>query len=136
MLKLNYTNVCVNKFHQELINADIAPNAVTTLQDCSCELQFHNVFEYQITDEEGNVTGQYYKERITVIIDEGLETEHTEEQYIDFDYDSLIEKIKCVLDCHDPTPLPVPLTIEERIAQMDADIQINYELNLEALGVC
>lgn len=134
MLKLNYVNVFVCKFHQELINLNINPDAVMTLQDGSCELQFHKIFKFELKDEEGNVTGYEYKEKIEVVIDEGLETERTEGQLIDFDYDALAASIQTIVDCHDNTPFPIQLTTEEKLAQLDEDVQVNFEMNLTAGG--
>jgi len=101
VIKIPYQNVNVNKFHQELINLGITPDAVLPISESTCKIRFNDIFEYELKDEEGNITGCKYKERIEVIVDKGLETEHTETKDIDFDYGKFIADIQVVVDAHD-----------------------------------
>lgn len=102
MLKLEFENLNTNKFHDELILANINPTVKS--KDNKTWLLFPDIKEH--TDEGENTT--YTKKRIeqeTIMIDD-IEMVGDVAYWDSFDGESLIQQIQTVIDNHDPTPTP------------------------------
>lgn len=126
MLKLNYskTNINVGKLHGEL--GQLSDPYSLTHNDVEFNLIFPDLkkTETDILDEANNIIGTnvtYQKRSYQTVTEDEIEkqvevwTEYTTEA------EALISGIDQIISSHDPTPIPQPPTMEEKVQRLEEE---------------
>jgi predicted flap endonuclease-1-like 5' DNA nuclease len=141
MLRLEYTGLNTGKFHDEIIAAGISHTAVLS-ENGATYLLFQGLREVKtpVLDDQEEVIGYdvTYEKRTEVrTTDPETQEEVVTETWEPYDGEALKASIQAVVDVHDPTPLPVPPTTEERVENLEMDnltalegVALVYEENL------
>ncbi len=121
MLKLqfNKNNINMNKLHAEL--GDLSEEFMLTYSDVEFNLMFPELKEYE------KDTGTKYQKKSYQTVketdDDGMTTEKQVEVWTDYttEVEALISVIKQAIVDHDPTPIPEPPTIEEKVKMLEME---------------